>query len=52
MIGKFIKTIILLLLTFIFSTFTCLSQKKVANVKDFPILKGPYLGQKLPGMEP
>lgn len=40
------------LLTLFFSALPALAQKSRKDKSDFPILKGPYLGQKPPGLQP
>jgi len=42
-------TIIIVSLTFLTC---CLAQEKTKNKSDFPVLEGPYLGQKPPGLTP
>jgi len=49
---KTIKKIIVVLLTLFISTILALAQEKTIDKSDFPILTGPYLGQKPPGMKP
>ncbi|GAF76899.1 unnamed protein product, partial [marine sediment metagenome] len=49
---KTIKKIIVILLTLVISTMPVLAQERVEDKSGFPILKGPYLGQKPPGMTP
>lgn len=43
---------IFVLLTLFFSAYPALAQKSKKDKSDFPILKGPYLGQKPPGIKP
>jgi hypothetical protein len=44
--------LIFTLLTLLFSALPALAQKSKKDKSDFPILKGPYLGQKPPGIKP
>lgn len=46
---KTIKRIFVLLLI---STMTVVAQEKIKEKPDSPVLTGPYLGQKPPGMKP
>ena len=48
---KTAKTIVVLLAILIF-TMPALAQETTKNKSAFPVLKGPYLGQKPPGMIP
>jgi len=43
---------IFVLLTLFFSALPALAQKSKKDKSDFPVLKGPYLGQKPPGIKP
>ena len=47
----FKKTIVVLVALFI-STIPALAQETTKDKSDFPVLIGPYLGQKLPGIKP
>ena len=49
---KTIKKIIVVLLTLFISTMPALAKEKTKDKSDIPVLKGPYLGQKPPGMTP
>lgn len=46
------KTTKLLILTSILSLNTVFAQENIANDLNFPVIKGPYLGQKPPGLTP
>lgn len=49
---KTIKRIIVVLFAIFISTIPGLAQENTKDKSDFPVLKGPYLGQKPPGMTP
>jgi len=49
---KIIRKIIVVVLTMFISTLSVSSQENKNGNAEFPILKGPYLGQKPPGMTP
>lgn len=47
----FIFSTMLVMLSLTFLTF-CQAQENTKDKSDFPVLTGPYLGQKPPGMKP
>ena len=49
---KTIKKLIVVLLALFISTAPSLAQENTKDKSDFPVLKGPYLGQKPPGLIP
>ena len=46
------KTMILLILTIVISLNIIVAQENIENNPNFPLLEGPYLGQKSPGLIP
>ena len=48
----FNKISIFKIILFYFTVGISPAQEKLEKISEFPILKGPYLGQKLPGMKP
>ena len=46
------KIFIIVLLALLISTGAVLLQKNTKDKSNFPVIKGPYLGQKPPGMTP
>jgi Tol biopolymer transport system component len=46
------KKTVLSVFLFVITLYSVFSQEKIKNIPNFPLLKGKYLGQKLPGMTP